>query len=31
MPDLNGWPIACLALMALVITVNYLYEKGGDR
>ena len=31
MPDLNGWPIACLALMILIIVINYLAETGGKR
>lgn len=31
MPDLNGWPLACLALMALIIVINYLAETGGKR
>ena len=28
MPDLNGWPLACLLAMALIIAANYFYEKG---
>jgi hypothetical protein len=30
MPDLNGWPLLCLIVMAVVIVGNHLYEKG-DR
>lgn len=31
MPDLNGWPLACLALMILIIVINHLIEKGQNR
>lgn len=31
MPDLNGWPLACLALMVLIIVINHLAETGGKR
>ena len=31
MPDLNGWSLACLALMILIIVINYLAETGGKR
>ena len=30
MPDLNGWPLLCLIVMAVLIAGNHLYEKG-DR
>lgn len=31
MPDLNGWPVACLILMVLITAANYFYEKGSNR
>lgn len=31
MPDLNGWPLACLALMVAIIVTNHLIETGGKR
>lgn len=29
MPDLNGWPLLGLIVMAVLIVGNHLYEKGG--
>lgn len=31
MPDVNGWPLACFALAALIYAANYFYEKGSDK
>ena len=31
MPDLNGWPLACLILMVAIIVINHLAETGGNR
>lgn len=31
MPDLNGWPLACLALMVTIIVINHLIENGSNR
>lgn len=31
MSHLNGWPLACLALMVLIIVANHLIETGGKR
>lgn len=30
MPDLNGWPLLCLIVMAVIWAVTILAEKG-DR
>lgn len=29
MPDLNGWPLLCLIVMAVVIAGNHISERKG--